>query len=176
MSITATINSPDLLKQANILKHFPEITAKHYRPALKSAVAALDAAIRPNIPSGASGWLADSFGTKVLGRNIENLKGQVGWFDKGDAWYAHIVESGATSHTIQPRGSNISATRAAQNKGATRVLAWMDGGGFVFAKSVSHPGFSKRGFMAAGYAVTKPIVESELGAAGEKVVAELAVI
>ena len=176
MSITATINSPDLLKQANILKAFPEITAKHYRPALKSAVAALDAAIRPNIPSGASGWLADSFGTKVLGRNIENLKGQVGWFDKGDAWYAHIVESGAKSHPIEPRGA-VSKKRYAAGKGAASVLAWMDGGGWHFAKMIKrHPGFSKRGFMAAGYAVTKPIVESELGAAGEKVVAELAVI
>lgn len=176
MSITATISSPDLLKQANVLKHFPQITAKHYRPALKLSVAAISSVIQPMIPSGASGWLADSFGSKVYGRNIENLKGQVGWFDKGDAWYAHIVESGSTSHKIQPRGARISATRSEQNKGATNVLAWMDGGGWNFAKAVNHPGFSKRGFMAAGYAATKPIVEREMSAAGEKVVAELAAI
>lgn len=176
MSIQASINSEDLLKQVNVLKHFPAITAKHYKPALKMGVAALDAVIRPMIPSGATGRAQDTFDTKVTGRNIENLKGQVGWYDKDDAWYVNILESGAAPHKIEPRGGRISKARAAANKGATSVLAWMDGGGWNFARSINHPGSPKFGFMAAGWAATQPLIDREMSAAGEKVIAELAAI
>jgi hypothetical protein len=176
MSIQATINSPDLNAQIEILKLFPQITAKHYRPALNMSVAAVASVVRPLIPRGPSGLLEDTFGTKVSGRLITTLKGQIGWFDKGDAWYANILEEGAVPHEIKPRGNRISKRRSAAGKGATSVLAWMDGGGWNYAKSVNHPGTSRVGMLAAGYAASKPIVEAEMGAAGEKVVTELASI
>lgn len=184
MAIQATINSPDLNAQIEILKHFPQITAKHYVPALKTSVAAIAAVVRPLIPR-RTGRSAQTFGTKVSGRSIQNLAGRVGWFDKDDPWQINIVEYGAKRHFIAPKSSNrtrgrrLAAYQAMDSAKELGInfLAWP-----VFIQGVGwrrmdiHPGFAARGFLAAGYAATKPIVEREMGAAGEKVVNELASI
>lgn len=176
MSIQATINSPDLIAQIAVLKHFPQITARHYIPALKRSTAAVEAVVRPMIPR-RTGKAAETFGSKVTGRAIQNLSGRVGWFDKDDPWYINVVEHGARQHPMA--GGSVrskskfnrfqSALERGESFGGVHVFI---GGGW---RTMSiHPGFAMRGFLAAGYAATQPIIEREMGAAGDAVVNELA--
>lgn len=180
MSINASISSPDIDRQVQVLKYFPKITAKHYRPALNISTAAVAAVIRPQIPR-ATGRAQQEFGTKVSGKNIENLKGQIGWFDPNDPWYINIVEYGAGSHPLTSGASTRSKRDQAQFQNALAAGSRF-GKAHVFIRGAGwrtmdiHPGFSKRGFMAAGWAATQPLVDKEMSAAGDKVVAELAAI
>lgn len=181
MSIQASISSPDLTRQIEVLKLFPEITARHYRPALDSAVRELEAQIRPNIPV-SFGRAKQTFHSQVSGRNIENLKGQVGWFgSQNDAWYINIVEYGARQHPLKSAQGIRSGSRNARFQSAL-AQGEKFGGQSIYIKGAGwrtmaiHPGFSARGFLAAGYSASQPLVEREMGAAGDKVVAELAAI
>ena len=174
-SMKFDMTSSDLDRQIELLKYYPEIAAKHFKPAIARVVSDVENVIEPMIPI-RSGHAADTFGSKVSGRGIESLKGQIGWFDKGDAWYVPIVESGATSHDVSPRGNRITKARAAAGGGATSKLSWpsgYDGGDWVFRSKVSHPGFSGRGFMAAGWSALQPIADSEFAIATQGVFKEL---
>ncbi len=174
MPIKMDMTADDVDKQIELLKFYPEVVAKHYKPALSRIVLKGESYIRPNIPVGVSGTLSDRFRSKVSGRAIHTLKAQIGWFGDKDAWYGQIVESGAKGHTIEPRGARISKKRAAGGGGATKSLRWMDGD-FVFSKRADHPGFSGRGFMAAGFAKLEPIATPELQAAGDAILREMEV-
>lgn len=171
--ITVDMTSPEIDRQLELLKFYPEVVAKHYRPALSRIVQAGEAFIRPLIPVGASGTLSETFRSKVSGRAITSIKGQIGWMGDKNAWYAQIVEAGAVPHTIEARGNRISKRRADAGGGETKAMRWMDGGQFVFSKKVNHPGFSKRGFMAAGMSFIEPVSNVELQTAGEMVLHEM---
>ena len=159
--IKIDLTSSDVDKQIEVLKHFPELAEKHYRPALKKDVAALAAIIEPNIPV-RTGEAADTFGSKVTGRAF-SLKGQVGWYDRGDPWYINVVEHGAKKHEIEVSPKN------------KKVLAWGEGS-FSKGHKIDHPGFSKRGFLAAGYSAIQGTIENDLAMANERIIADLAAI
>jgi hypothetical protein len=153
--IRIDMTSPDLDKQIELLKFYPEILEKHFRPAVLSSVKGLEARIKPTIPK-RTGKAARSFGSKVTGKGI-NLTGRVGWYDRRDPWYPNVLEHGAKPHEIKSQKT----------------------GGFLFfggkyARVVQHPGLSKRGFMAAGFSAMKPAIESLLAKANEGVVKDLA--
>lgn len=158
--IKVDMTSVDVDKQMEVLKHFPELAEKHYRPAIKRDVALLAGMIEGNIPikSGAS---LSSFGSKVTGRAF-SLKGKVGWYDPNDPWYINVVEHGAKAHDITVKPQKAS------------VLAWA--GGFSMGHTIAHPGLSARGFMAAGYSALQPIIENDLAMANERIIADLAAI
>lgn len=167
------MTTSDIDRQIELLKFYPEIVVKHYRPALVNATQLVEGVIRPMIPT-LSGVLADTFASKVTGKQINTIKGRIGWGDKRPR-YAHIIEDGAAPHEIAPK-QKVSKKRFDAGKGAARSLRWMDGGGFVFAKKVyNHPGVSAVGFMAAGWSATQPIVEAMMQQAGEAIVKEMAV-
>ena len=178
MSIQAKITSTDLNRQIEVLKYYPEVLKKYFRSGMKRSVQALESFIRPTIPR-ATGFAESTFGSKVTGSGI-SLTGRVGWFDQGDPFYINIVESGAEEHEIVPRAGNrptYSAFKA--GKGASSVLRFLGDGGtsgdeFTFSRVVHHPGFSKRGFMAAGFSAMKPVIEAEMANAAEDVMKELA--
>jgi hypothetical protein len=148
MSIKTTISSPLLNQQIELLKFYPEVLKKYFRPVLKRNVAALESRIRPNIPR-ATGFAESTFGSKVSGTGV-NMVGLVGWHDESDPWYMNVVEHGAKAHAMNTFVPGIS-----------RYIG-------------THPGFSKRGFMAAGYSAMRPIIEAEMAQASEGVVKELA--
>jgi hypothetical protein len=83
----------------------------------------------------------------------------VGWYDSNDPWYINVVEHGAKPHVIRSRTE----------------------GGFLFfggtyAREVRHPGFSARGFMAAGASALQAAIENDLAMANERIIADLAAI
>lgn len=160
MSFKIDLTASKIDAQISVFKEFPYLAEKHYRPAVVRDVVMLYASILPTIPV-LTGKARDGFGSKVTGRGF-NLKGQVGWYDKNDPWYINVVEYGAPSHEIELKPINKS------------VLAWP--GGFSKGHTVNHPGFSARGFMAAGLARVEPVIEQDLAEANDRIVADLAAI
>jgi len=156
MSIKVDMTSTDVDRQLALLNYYPEILQKYFRPALGTSVKSLAEMIRPNIPR-ATGQALAAFKSRVTGGKGINLQGQVGWYGNNPAWYIRLVEGGVKPHKIEAR------------KGG---FLWF--GGHV-VRSVDHPGFSARGFMAAGYAAMQPMIEALMGQASEQVVNELAV-
>lgn len=158
--IKVDITAPDVDRMMEVLKHFPELAEKHYRPALTLDVAGLKAQIEPQIPV-RSGRAAKTFGSKVTGKGF-NIKGRVGWYDKSDPWYIRLVESGVKGHAIE-----VAPVKK-------QVLAWP--GGFSKGHTIKHPGLSARGFMAAGFSAMQPVIENDLAQANERILADLAAI
>lgn len=178
MTYFIKLTSSDVDRQINILQSFPEIATARYRPALKRSADELAAVIRPTIPI-LTGKAQSTFGSRVSGTKIESLQAQVGWYDEGDPWYPNIVEYGARAHPLT-KGSDVRGKgrwkRFEKNlkSGAAgkRGQAVMIKGEWKTIKI--HPGFSKRGFMAAGYSAAQPLVNYELAQANEAVVRDLA--
>ena len=157
MSIKVDMTSTDLDKQLAVLEYYSEIMDKYFRPALNMGVKSLKEAIRPNIPVGRGRALA-AFRSTIRGKGI-NLEGRVGWKGgKGAPWWINIVESGAAPHKIVSR-----------NKGG---FLWFGNHAY---RSIEHPGFPARGFMAAGYAMVQPLMDPRMVQASEQVINELAV-
>lgn len=150
MSLKADMTSPDLDKQLELLRFYPEILNKYFRPALTLSVKSLETSIRPNIPVDKGKALA-AFKSRVTGKGL-NLQGQVGWWGKIDAWYIRIVESGSKAHKI----------------------GYVPSLGVSFSKR-AHPGFPARGFMAAGFAALQPMINTQMAQASDRVISELAV-
>ena len=159
--ITVSLTSGDVDKQLDVLKHFPEIADRHYRPALNADVADLYARIAPQIPV-RTGRASKTFNSQVTGRAF-SLKGKVGWFGSDDPWYINVVEHGAKQHAIEVEPQKASA------------LKWGDSN-FSKGHVINHPGLSARGFMAAGYSAMQADIEQDLFLANERIVADLAAI
>jgi hypothetical protein len=176
MSFKIDMSSNDIDKQIELLKFYPEIVVKHYKPALVQGTMIVEDFIRPMLPMGNSGRLADTFTSKVTGRMITTIKGQIGWQGKAPP-YAHILENGAKAHEIEPK-KKVSRKRFDANSGLATKLSWAsgwDGGNFVYRTKVRHPGISARGFMAAGFSATQPIVDGLMQSASAAIVHEMAV-
>lgn len=150
MSIKIDISSPKVDRQMEVLKYFPQLAEKYYRPAVQRDVSMLRGLIEPNIPS-ATGKAAATFGSKITGKGFR-IKGQVGWYDKNDPWYINVVEHGAKPHEM-----NTYAPGLGKRIG-------------------THPGLSARGFLAAGYSAMQPIIEEDLAQANERIISDLAAI
>ena len=161
MSIKIDMTSPAVDRQISVLKEFPKLVDGRYRPVLKRDVTALRDVIQPNIPR-ATGKAMETFGSKTTGKAF-GLKGQVGWYDKGDPYYPNVLEYGAAAHEIVPK-----------KKGGW--LRFFSGGTPVFVHNISHPRIRAFGFMAAGEKVMAPIIEADLATANDQIIADLAAI
>lgn len=148
----------DLARQIELLKLFPEVVKKFFVPVFKRDVKALEGRIRPTIPV-LSGRAQQAFGSKVTGSGV-NLTGRVGWYDKGDPWYINVVEYGAKAHAMNKRS----------DKGVPVLV-----GGAGWRTIKNHPGFSERGFMAAGQSAMQPLIDADMAQANEAVAKELTV-
>jgi hypothetical protein len=168
--IKVDMSADDLDKQIELLKLYPEILEKHFVPVLKRDVKELETRIRPTIPV-LSGKAQRMFRSKVTGKGI-NLTGQVGWANgKKAPWYINVVEHGAKAHVIEPKGKTVSGLgKLLSGKKFGHILHW----GTVFATHVNHPGFSKRGFMAAGFSAMQAVINADMAQASEGVVKDLA--
>lgn len=151
------MTSPDLDKQIELLKHYPEVMEKHYKSRLVKVTSILFSSIRGSIPR-LTGRAMSKFRKSVTGKGV-NLTGRVGWWGGGNQpWHINVVEHGAKPHEIK-----------AKPGGYLRLM----GGRFV--KSVQHPGLSARGFMAAGFSALKPLMDAEMQQAGDAVLKEMEV-
>ncbi len=157
MSIKIQIASPDLAKQISLLRQYPQIAGKHFRPAVSQSMKTVAAQVKPRIPR-KTGLALSTFGTKMQARGLSasntgggyiNIIGRVGWFDAGDPWYVNVVEHGAAEHEM--------------NTYVPRLGVYIR----------THPGFSAVGFMKSGYEAAKSTVESLLSAANDAVLQEL---
>ena len=167
MSFKIDMTSTDVDRQVYLLRHFPDIAQRHYRPALEASVKLLSNLIQPDIPVGFTGKARATFRSKVTGRQIHTMRGRVGWWGKNAAWYINVVEHGATAHTIKAkRGKTL---RFPDVSGRSRDA-------FAFPRQVHHPGFSARGFMAAGESAARPVIDALMAQASDRVVKELAAI
>lgn len=150
MSFRIDMTSTDVDRQIELLKFYPEVMEKYFREALQRSVKLAESEIRPTVPVGATSKARNTFKSRVTGSGI-NLQGQVGWWGKGTAWHINVVEHGAKPHTI--------------NNYAPGAHAYIK----------KHPGFSARGFMAAGFSAVQPLIDAEMATASEGVVKEMAV-
>ena len=177
--IKVDMTSPDLDRQIELLKFYPEIMEKHFRPALFRSVRGMESRIRPTIPV-KTGKAQASFGSKVTGKGI-NLTGRVGWYDKNDPIYPNILEYGAQPHPLN-KGVSIRKSKkktaifSAYASDPNRIAS---GGTHVkigdrWVTMEFHPGFSAIGFMAAGFSAYKPVIDAVLAQANEAVVKDLA--
>ena len=158
MSFKIDMSSNDLDRQIELLKFYPEVMEKHFRSALEQAVKLAKEEIRPNIPTMTS-RAQRTFKSRVTGTGV-NLTGQVGWWGGGktSAWYINIVEHGAKPHEIVSRDPG--------------GFLWFGGHAY---RTIHHPGFSARGFMAAGFSAVQPMINAEMRRASEGVVKEMAI-
>ena len=146
MSYKVDMSSPDIDKQIELLKFYPEIMEKHFRPALVVDVSKLYSKIRGTIPK-RTGRALSKFKKSVSGKGI-NLEGRVGWWGANQPYYINVVEYGAKAHPI-PKNRRFSKKQ--------------------------HPGFSKRGFMEEGFSALKPMVDADMANASRAVVNEMVV-
>lgn len=177
MSITARVISPDLQKQIQLLERSPQILDKHFRVSIDGAVNMTYHAIEANIPN-RTGKALGSFRREVFGY-ASALQGMVGWWgDNVEAWYINIVERGARSHSLVAKSKQRTKKARARfekrvERGTLQSAPVFINGNWVTMRV--HPGFSKRGFMAAGFSAIKPLVIREFERAGERALAEQAV-
>jgi hypothetical protein len=149
MAFKIDMSSPDVDKQLALLKYYPEIVKKHFRPRMFQAVRGLESRIAGSIPS-KTGRARNTFGSKVSGSGI-NMTGRVGWYDKDDPIYPNMLEYGVGSHKI---GQYVPG-----------LGVYID----------VHPGFSAIGFMAAGFSAMEGQISASMAQASEAVVNEMVV-
>jgi len=92
------VDAADVDWQIRLIKEFPDIADRHFKPAMQEAVGRLATEIEPNIPQ-ASGRAASTFKERVSGQGMR-LTGRVGWWYAGDPWYVNVLEYGASPHDI----------------------------------------------------------------------------
>jgi hypothetical protein len=192
MSIKVGVISNDLDKQILLLREYPKIVNKHFRPALKEAGQAASAAIRPGIPV-ESGKAQRTFNTRVTGSGVESASGkggiqaQVGWWGRGSAWYINVVEYGARAHDL----TSGADTRKKKNR-KLFDLAYNSGGMEKYGKEYGlghpvyirgagwktmqvHKGFPGRGFLRRGAEAAQPVINALMSVALDGVARELCI-
>ena len=157
MSFRIDMTSTDVDRQIELLKFYPEVMEKHFRDSLLRSTKLAENEIRPNVPT-LSGRAQKTMRSRVTGAGV-NLQGQIGWWGSGSnmAWYINVVEHGAKPHKIVAKDGGFL------------------GFGGTIVRSVNHPGFSARGFMAAGFSAVQPLINAEMAKASEAVVNEMVV-
>lgn len=92
------VDAADVDWQIRLLKEFPDIAQKHFKPAMEQAVGNLSREIEPAIPH-ATGRAESTYRQRVSGMGMR-LTGRVGWWYAGDPWYVNVLEYGAGAHDI----------------------------------------------------------------------------
>ena len=157
------------------LEQYPKILDKHTFPAMQKAVGVAYNKIQPTIPV-RTGAARGAFFKEVLGFG-KSLTGVVGFRGgKGAPYHINIVEYGARPHSLVKSSRQRSRAAFARferraEKGTLRgAHVNINGQWVTIAK---HPGFSKRGFMAAGFSAAQPILNSEMQKAADNAFAEI---
>jgi hypothetical protein len=165
-------DAADVDWQIQMLKLYPAIASKHFRPAMEKAAGELANEIEPNIPD-RSGFLKSRFRKVVSGTGLR-ITAKVGFGNYQGIQYVNPLEVGAKPHDINPRpGNKPTMRRFLAGQASSSVLRWMDSGEFVFAHSVHHPGIKARNFMKHGFEQSQAAFEDDMERAMNAVVDEL---
>jgi len=167
------IGSEALQRQIELLKYYPEIATKYFRPAMEQVVSGVKERIRGNVPI-RTGFASDTLMSKVVGKGM-NLTGYVGWGGAGiaiqdaqgltrktTAWYMNIVEYGSPPHEIKAR------------KARTLGFGFRSEFATIFGSKVNHPGFSGRFILRSAFEASGADIDNIFGSAAGQVVEELA--
>ena len=71
-----------LQRQIELLKYYPEIATKYFRPAMEQVVSGVKERIRANVPI-KTGFASATLMSKVVGKGM-NITGYVGWGGAGN--------------------------------------------------------------------------------------------
>jgi hypothetical protein len=178
MSIKIGVMSEDLDKQIMLLKVYPEIAEKHFRPAMEQATALAGVEVVSGIPV-LTGYAISKFRTKVTGKAL-NITGYAGWpASRGQPYYINVVEYGAREHpllggsTVRTKKGQAHYRKAiAKGEEIPGVHVQTRGGWRTIGV---HPGFAARGFLKRAFESAQPGINVIMAAANEAVVNELAV-
>ncbi len=170
MSIKVDMTSPDVDAQIELLKFYPEIAEKYYRPALAKDTQILHDMFLADVPL-RTGKAQKALASKITGKGI-SLAGEVGWYgSRGQkAWYIRLIDSGTKAHEITGYGSE-----GRGRKGMLKFPGTSQGGNVVFTKSAQHKGISARGFTQSIWNRAQSMVTQDLAQANEAIVREMAV-
>ena len=164
----------DLNWQIAVLKRYKNISDQHYRPVMLVDAARTHSIVESNIPRGATGRAAKTFGSTVTGRGY-GMQAEIGWWGD-DPWYVNVLEYGSRSHSIV--GGSKNRTRGQRERFLGKLERGSLKGGHVFIggswKTVTHvKGMSARRFMASGFSTMAPQIESDLRNATEAILGEM---
>ena len=178
MSIKIGVMSEDLDRQIVLLKVYPEIAEKHFRPAMEQATALAGMEVVGGIPI-LTGYAISKFRTRVMGHAL-NITGYAGWpVGKSQPWYINVVEYGAREHplyggsTVRTKKGQVRYQKAKAAGDETPGVHVKTRGGWRTIKT--HPGFGARGFLRRAFEATQPGINTIMAAANDAVVNELAV-
>ena len=153
------------------LEQFPKKLDRALSPGMQRTIGAAYAFILPRIPvRPGSGKARAALEKEILGYG-KTITGVVGFpGGKGAPHYINIVEYGARPHSLKAKSKSRTTAQRARyekrlEKGTLTGQHFMVNGQWV--TKANHPGFSKRGFMAAGFSAAKPIFEKEMQIAVE---------
>ena len=181
MSIKSEVLSPDLALQIRLMQASQTTLDRFFIVAMRRAVDLTYGLIKPNVPR-KTGRAAGSLRKGVWGYGMR-LMGTVGFYD-GEVYYINVVEHGARKHSLVKRKGRGGSQkqRARREETLTRRIekglnnkyqAVMINGKWV--SIAVHPGFSRRGFMASGYAAARPVVAAEMKKAADQALNAMAV-
>jgi hypothetical protein len=131
-----------------MLQEFPEISNKHFYPAMHRGTKEVHSKVYPKIPV-ATSLARSEFRKAVSGKGL-NITGRVGWKYGSKAWYINVQEYGAPEHEIN---SYVPRLGVRINK---------------------HPGVPALKFMEQGQEQANDEVMPQMAQAAEAVVNELA--
>ena len=163
MSMKVDMTSDEVDRQIELLKVYPEIADKYYRPVLMKDVQVLKDMILMGTPV-RTGNAQKRLGSKVTGKGT-SLTGEVGWYGASGqkAWYIRFPEGGTKAHEVSP------------GKGHTLHFVDRNGSEHFTRRSVQVKGISARGFVQSAWETAQSMVTQDLAMANEAVVQELAV-
>ena len=176
MSYSVGIKNSDIDWQIDVLRHYKELSDKHYRPVMVMNTARAHSTVASRIPRGETGEALKSFGSKVSGVGY-NVKGRIGWLDSDDPYYPNVLEYGSRSHAIG--SGSKSRTRSQRERFLNKKESGTLGAGSHIRvggqwKTVAMvKGMAARGFMSSTFDQVAPNVETDLYQATEAILAEL---
>lgn len=160
------------------MSQFPKILDKYTAPAMRQTLKVARSVIIPKVPT-LTGLAKSSLEEQLFGYG-KTLTGVIGWKGgKGAPWYINIVEYGAKPHALNKGSKSRTASQQArfqkrQEKGRLTGAHFMIKGAGSWVTMKSHPGFSKRGFMAAGFSASQPVYNAEMQKAVQNAFNEVA--
>ena len=160
------LGSEALQAQIEVLKFYPQIVDANFYPALQEAAELVKTAVRGNLPHH-TGRLERALGSRVIhsGTSALGTRAEIGFgkrYGQPSAPYAAALNQGAVAHP--ERG----------HRTADGLIHFSQKGRFTSIGSVQHPGFGGRFFMESGLGEATPEIDALMGAAADKVIAELA--
>jgi hypothetical protein len=153
-------------RQIELLKFYPEISDKHFYPAMEKAAELVKEGIRPLLPHH-MGRLERALGSKTIhsGTAALGTRADIGFgkrYGKPSAPYAAALNAGPVPHIVAGRRT------------ADGNLHFSSKGRFTTIGSIHHPGFAGFHFAEGGLEAATPAINAEIDRAAGAVVQELA--